>query len=96
MKWLILRVGRWLILRAFDWPPTASAIIEEMLASLRVRVRVGVGNSRFIAKQAALSAWNLLIVAPGEEKTFLSLLSSEALPLPDKEKEHLRLLGLST
>jgi nucleotidyltransferase/DNA polymerase involved in DNA repair len=67
-----------------------------MLTSLRVRVRVGVGNSRFIAKQAALSAWVVLIVAPGEEKTFLSLLSSEALPLPDKEKEHLRLLGLST
>ena len=74
----------------------ASAIIEEMLTSLRVQVRVGVGNSRFIAKQAALSAWNVLIVAPGEERAFLSLLSSEALPLPDKEKEHLRLLGLST
>jgi nucleotidyltransferase/DNA polymerase involved in DNA repair len=74
----------------------ASAIIQDMLTSLRVQVRVGVGNSRFIAKQAALSAWNVLIVSPGEEKTFLSLLPSEALPLPDKEKEHLRLLGLST
>ena len=74
----------------------ASAIIQDMLTSLRVQVRVGMGNSRFIAKQAALNAWNVLIVRPGEEKTFLSLLSSEALPLPDKEKEHLRLLGLST
>jgi DNA polymerase-4 len=74
----------------------ASAIIQDMLTSLRVQVRVGVGNSRFIAQQAALSAWNVLIVSPGEEKTFLSLLPIEALPLPDKEKEHLRLLGLST
>jgi len=74
----------------------ASAIIQDMLTSLRVQVRVGVGNSRFIAKQAALSAWNVLIVSPGEEKTFLSLLSVETLPVPDKEKEHLRLLGLST
>ena len=74
----------------------ASAIIQEMLTSLRVQVRVGVGNSRFIAKQAALSAWDVLIVEPGEEKAFLSLLSVETLPLPDKEKEHLRLLGLST
>ena len=54
----------------------ASAIIQDMLTSLRVQVRVGMGNSRFIAKQAALNAWNVLIVRPGEEKTFLSLLSS--------------------
>ncbi len=74
----------------------ALAIIEEMRASIRAQVRVGVGNSRFIAKQAALSAWDTLIVEPAEEKTFLSLLSVETLPLPDKEKEHLRLLGLST
>ncbi len=74
----------------------ASLIIQEMRTSLRVQVRVGVGNSRFIAQQAALSAWDVLIVKPGEERTFLSLLSVEALPLPDKEKEHLRLLGLST
>jgi nucleotidyltransferase/DNA polymerase involved in DNA repair len=74
----------------------ASAIILEMLASLRVQVRVGVGNSRFIAAQAALSALDALIVEPGEEKEFLSLLPVETLPLLDEEKEHLRLLGLTT
>ena len=74
----------------------ASAVIREALASLRVQAKIGVGNSRFIAKQAALSAWDALIVEPGEEKAFLSLLSVETLPLPDEEKEHLRMLGLDT
>ena len=48
----------------------ASAIVREMLTSLRVRVRVGVGNSRFIAKQAALSAWMCLSSHPARRKRF--------------------------
>jgi DNA polymerase IV len=74
----------------------ALAITREMAASSHLKARIGIGNSRFIAKQAALCAWDVLIMEPGGEKEFLSLLSIETLPLEEKEKEHLRLLGLPT
>jgi DNA polymerase-4 len=74
----------------------AAAICRDMLAFARLKARTGVGNSRFIAKQAALCAWDSLVIGPGGEMEFLALLPADALPLDDKEKEHLRLLGLST
>ncbi len=74
----------------------ARAVIREMAESSYLKARIGIGNSRFIAKQAASCAWDALIVAPGEEREFLSLLPIEALPLGEKEKDHLRLLGLPT
>ncbi len=74
----------------------AAAIIREMLASSGLKAHIGVGNSRFIAKEAAFCAWDTLVIEPGGEKAFLALLSIESLPLEEKEKSHLRLLGLST
>ena len=74
----------------------AAAIVREMLAFSGLKGRIGVGNSRFIAKEAASCAWDTLVIEPGGEKAFLDLLSIESLPLEEKEKDHLRLLGLST
>ena len=74
----------------------AAAICRDMLALSRLKARAGVGNSRFIAKQAALCAWDSLVIEPGGEMEFLALLPVDALPLGDREKEHLHLLGLST
>ncbi len=74
----------------------AHAIIREMAESSRLRARIGIGNSRFIARQAATCAWDALIIEPGGEKDFLSLLPASCLPLEEKDREHLALLGLST
>lgn len=72
----------------------ALAIVRDMLESSSLPARIGVGNSRFIARQAARCAWDALVVEPGEEKDFLSFLPTDALPIEEKEKEHLHLLGL--
>jgi DNA polymerase-4 len=74
----------------------AKAIILNMAGPFQLKARIGIANSRFIAKQAALCAWDSLIVEPGEEKEFLSLLPLETLPINNKEKDRLRLLGLAT
>ena len=74
----------------------AAAIVREMLAFSGLKAHIGVGNSRFIAREAASCAWDTLIIEPGGGKAFLDLLSIESLPLEEKEKDHLRLLGLST
>jgi DNA polymerase-4 len=74
----------------------ALAVIQEMAESSHLKARIGIANSRFIAKQAALRAWDAAIIAPGEERSFLSLLPVETLPFDEKEKDHLRLLGLHT
>jgi DNA polymerase-4 len=74
----------------------ADAIIREMAESSGLRARIGIGNSRFIARQAAMCAWDALIIEPGGEKDFLSLLPAGCLPLEEKDREHLTLLGLST
>jgi DNA polymerase-4 len=79
-----------------DEQALALAITRNMANSSHLEARLGIGNSRFIAKQAAQCAWDSLIIEPGGEKEFLSLLSIETLPLNKKEQEHLRLLGLST
>jgi DNA polymerase IV len=74
----------------------ASAITRCMKESFHLDVRIGVANSRFLAAQAAFCAWGTLVVEPGGEKDFLSLVSIEALPLNNEEKAHLRLLGLNS
>jgi DNA polymerase IV len=74
---------------------TVARTLRDVLGSSCLSAGIGTGNSRFIAKQAALCAWDVLIVEPGEEKEFLSLLPAQTLPLSNKEKDHLRLLGLS-
>jgi hypothetical protein len=74
----------------------AMAIIQHMKESFHLDVRVGIGNSRFITAQAALCAWDTLIIEPGGERDFLSLVSMEALPLNEEEKAHMRMLGMNT
>lgn len=57
----------------------ADALIEEICLSFGLKARVGVADSRFAAKEAAACAWDILIVEPGEEGEFLSLLSPKTL-----------------
>jgi nucleotidyltransferase/DNA polymerase involved in DNA repair len=71
-------------------------VIETIEESLGLTARVGIGNSRFVAKEAALCAWDCLVIAPGGERDFLSFTSVEALPITDGEKKQLGLLGLTT
>ena len=74
----------------------AMSIIREMRESSGLKAHVGVGNSRFIAKEAAACTWDALVIESGGEQEFLSLLSVESLPIDEKERDHLRLLGLFT
>jgi nucleotidyltransferase/DNA polymerase involved in DNA repair len=71
-------------------------IIETIQESLGLTARVGIGNSRFVAKEAAICAWDCLVIAPGGERDFLSFASVEALPITEAEKKQLGLLGLTT
>ncbi len=74
---------------------TASTIVEVMSDTLRLKVKVGVGNSRFIAEQAALCApKQVLVVRAGTEKEFVASLQADRLPVDEEIKERLRLLGL--
>jgi DNA polymerase IV len=79
-----------------DERKVAFAIIRDLRNSSLLKARIGIGNSRFIARQAALCAWDALIIEPGSERDFLSLMSIEALPIKENEVAHLRLLGLTT
>ncbi len=90
-----LDVTKTMACRDRDERELALAIVRDMECS-GLAARIGVGNSRFIAKEAALASWDALVIGQGEEKAFLSFLSIEALPVEEKEKEHLRLLGLTT
>jgi DNA polymerase-4 len=73
----------------------SSTIIEAIRDAFQLKVRVGVGNSRFIAEQAALSApKQTLVVRPGTEKEFVASLQVDRLPVDEGIKERLRLLGL--
>ena len=59
--------------------------------------KVGTGNSRFVASEAAThAASHVLVVPPGGEKKFLSPLGVERLPVSSGMKERLALLGLNT
>jgi len=72
-----------------------STIVEVVQEVLQLRAKVGVGNSRFIAKQAALCApQKILVVRAGTEKEFVTSLRTDTLPVDEEIKERLRLLGL--
>ena len=59
--------------------------------------KAGVGSSRFVASEAAFHASSpVLVVPPGREQKFLSSLAVDRLPVSDKMKERLALLGLNT
>lgn len=73
----------------------ASTLVEALSQEFHLEMRMGVGNSRFIAEQAALCApRSVLVIRPGTEKEFLSCLSVDRLPVGEEMKERLRLLGL--
>jgi DNA polymerase-4 len=73
----------------------SSTIVEIMRDTFQLEAKVGVGNSRFIAEQAALSApKQILVVRPGTEKDFVASLQVDRLPVDEQIKERLRLLGL--
>jgi DNA polymerase-4 len=74
----------------------ASTIVEVLLQGFQLKVRAGVGNSRFIAEQAASCApQSVLVVRFGTEKEFVASLHVDRLPVDEEVKERLRLLGLS-
>jgi len=60
-----------------------------------LKAHIGFGNSRFIACEAALSAVkNIHVVRKGAERTFLSNIGIEHLPVSSDVRERLHLLGL--
>ncbi len=75
----------------------ARALIRMISETFGLDVRVGIGNSRFIAFEAASSASaDMLVVSPGTEKGFLSSVRIDRVPLPDDIHERLYLLGLNS
>ncbi|MGD0238137.1 MAG: hypothetical protein ABSC55_26850, partial [Syntrophorhabdales bacterium] len=63
----------------------SSTIVEAMRDAFRLKVKVGVGNSRFIAEQAALCApKQVLVVRPGTEKEFVASLQVDRLPVDEE------------
>ncbi len=73
----------------------ASTIVEAMRDAFHMKAKVGVGNSRFIAEQAAMCAPKQILVIPaGMEKEFVASLQVDRLPVDEGIKERLRLLGL--
>lgn len=74
-----------------------AGIGREMSHSFGIAAKVGIGNSRFVAGQAAFHATdNGLVIEQGRERYFLSSLSVNTLPVRDEVKERLNLLGLKT
>ena len=71
-------------------------VIETIRGSLGLTARIGIGNSRFVARQAAVCAWDCLVIVPGDESDFLSILPMGALPVTEGEKKQFGLLGLTT
>jgi len=74
----------------------AYAVVNLARKELQMEAHVGMGNSRFIARIAAMFASPVFIISPGTEKKFLSSLSVEQLPVSTEIKERLNLLGLHT
>jgi DNA polymerase IV len=75
----------------------AAGIAREMVAFFGITAKTGIGNSRFLARQAAFHAKNnSLVIEMGGEKQFLSPLSVNTLSVEEKVKERLNLLGLKT
>jgi nucleotidyltransferase/DNA polymerase involved in DNA repair len=87
--------------RDLRWPTEAalaSQLGREVQRLLLVPPQVGVGQSRFTARAAALAAdpGRARLVPPGGAPHFLAELPVEVLPLPGAVKERLREFGLTT
>ena len=75
----------------------ASAIIRALSLASQLKTKVGIGNSRFVARVASsLALRDTFVVQPGEEKILVSPLSIETLPIDEAMQERLHLLGLHT
>jgi nucleotidyltransferase/DNA polymerase involved in DNA repair len=75
----------------------AARMVREVKALCGFTARVGVGNSLFVARSAALLARpHIHVVPPGREKQFVAPLSVETLPVDEEIRERLALLGLAT
>jgi nucleotidyltransferase/DNA polymerase involved in DNA repair len=74
----------------------ALALTELISDRFHLKALIGVGNSRFMACEAALSAVkNVCVVRRGTERTFLSSIGIEHLPVSKDVRERLYLLGLN-
>lgn len=75
----------------------AYALVSLIADKFHLKAKAGVGNSRFLALEAALCAReNVLVVPPGSEKQFLTPLGIERLPVADDILERLHMLGIHT
>jgi nucleotidyltransferase/DNA polymerase involved in DNA repair len=73
----------------------ALALTELISDRFHLKAHIGIGNSRFMAREAALSAVkDIHVVRRGTEKTFLSNIGIENLPVSKDVRERLHLLGL--
>ena len=74
----------------------ALALAGLMSDRFHLKAHIGVGNSRFMACEAALSAAkDVHVVRRGTERTFLSNIGIEHLPVARDVRERLHLLGLN-
>jgi DNA polymerase-4 len=73
----------------------ACALAHLITGQFHVKVAVAVGNSRFLALEAALCAsQDILVVPPGGERKFLSQVAIERMPVAGDVLERLSLLGI--
>lgn len=73
----------------------ARTLAHLIAGQFRAKVVVAVGNSRFLALEAAFSApQNTLVIPSGGERKFLSRIGIERLPVADDVLERLALLGI--
>ena len=73
----------------------ARALVSLMTEKFHLSTKVGVGNSRFLAFETALSApIEVLVVPSGTEKKFISAMSIDRLPVGNNILQKLNLLGL--
>lgn len=75
----------------------ARALVLIIAETLHLKTKVGVGNSRLLAFEAALCARDeVLVIPPGAEKQFLAPLCIDCLPVARDVLERLHMLGIHT
>ena len=75
----------------------ARALVSLVAEKFHLRVKVGVGNSRFLAHETALCAQGgPHVVRPGAERRFLSPVGIDRLPVIEAIRERLHMLGIHT
>lgn len=75
----------------------AHALVSLITHTFHLQTRAGVGNSRFLALEAALWAHGeVLVIPPGAEKQFLAPRAIERFPVKSDVLERLHVLGIHT